>query len=167
VKIVAAAVAALVAAAVPNPPTDVEINFVTSCADVPRLPAPTVAVFDPSPPVYALPESNVLEPGVVVRDGGLEYTFADQGESVPVLCPGSDTEYYQVRTFTRVSGSGFPRCSKYVVETERTGDCAPVPSLYDPSPDDAPTPDIDPDFDEHSPEGPGPGPPGATTVDKP
>ena len=33
--------------------------------------------------------------------------------------------------------------------------------------DIAPTPPIDPDFDEHSPEGPGPGPPGAKTVDKP
>lgn len=33
--------------------------------------------------------------------------------------------------------------------------------------DFAPTPDIDPEFDEHSPEGPGPGPPGALPVDKP
>jgi hypothetical protein len=171
VKLFAAAVATLFAAAVPSPPSEVDARVVTSCADVPRLAAPTVMDFEAAPAVYVLPESNLPEPGVEWVNGGIQRTYADLGTTAPVLCPGSDTEYYQVRTFQRVASSAMPRCWKYVTETERTGDCAAVPSLYDPSPDDAPAPPIDPDFDEYSPtgpiDGPGEGPGQGTPADKP
>jgi hypothetical protein len=132
--------------------------------------APTVTDFDATPPVYALPESNVLEPGVIARDGGLEYTFADQGTQESFECPDAPGLYYHVRTFQRVASSAFPRCWKLVTETERLGDCKTRPSIYDPSPDDAVTP-VDPEFDEHSPtgpvDGPGEGPGQGTPADKP
>jgi hypothetical protein len=154
---------AVLALALPNAPAD--FRLITSCDEVARPELARVIEFDPTPAVYALPESNEPYDGIEFVDGGIRYSFIDQGESVPVLCPGSDTVSYQMRTFKRIASSAFPRCWKEVVETERIGDCTAVPSLYDPSPDDAPTPDIDPEFDEHSPEGPGPGPPGAEPVD--
>jgi hypothetical protein len=44
----------------------------------------------------------------------------------------------------------------------------PLPPVEPEDPENfAQPPPIDPNFDEFSPEGPGPGPPGATTVDKP
>ncbi len=131
-------IAALV---IPNAPDDVRL--VTSCADVPRPPAPIVMDFDSAPPVYALPESNVLEPGIIARDGGLEYTFADHGTVESFECPEAPGFYYHVRTYQRVASSAFPRCWKLVTETERTGDCKRRPSIYDPSPDDAPMPDVE------------------------
>jgi hypothetical protein len=68
------------------------------------------------------------------------------------LCPGSDTRWY----FTEQAGCG----DSIVV----SGCGGPIPE----DPDNfASPPPIDPDFDEYSPTGPGPGPPGATTVDKP
>jgi hypothetical protein len=67
------------------------------------------------------------------------------------LCPGSDIRWY----FTETD------CDEPVVIT---GCGNPIPE----DPDNfASPPTIDPDFDEYSPTGPGPGPPGATTVDKP
>jgi hypothetical protein len=68
------------------------------------------------------------------------------------LCPGTDTRWY----FTEAAGCGDP-----IVVSGCTG-----PPLEDPDNFASPPP-IDHDFDEHSPTGPGPGPPGATTVDKP
>lgn len=140
-----------------------------TCAEAVRPVPATSTVFDPSPAKYAgpatlegeTPASRPAEPGVVERDGGLEYTFIDKGAAEGALCAGSSTRYYF--TQTRIASSALPRCWKYV--TEPVSDCA------DPAPEDpdtlAPAPPVDPDFNEFDPVGPQPGPPGAPTVDKP
>jgi hypothetical protein len=66
------------------------------------------------------------------------------------LCP--DNIHY---VFTERAGCGEP-----VVVFEACAVMAEDDDL-------APPPDVDPDFDEHSPTGPGPGPEGAPTVDRP
>lgn len=68
------------------------------------------------------------------------------------LCPGSDTHYY----FMRREGCDEPRIEFNACD---------APTAEDPA-NFAPAPSVDPDFDEFGP-GPGEGPPGAVTVDKP
>lgn len=67
------------------------------------------------------------------------------------FCPGSDTR----RIFTEKVD-----CETPVVVFEACSDPPVEDDLAEP-------PEVDPEFDENSPEGPGPGPPGAPTVDRP
>jgi hypothetical protein len=125
---------------------------------------PTITVFDPNAVIYAGPaalpgEPQIPwpdEPGVVIRPDGVEYTFTDLGVQKTHQCPDGNRWYF-------VEPTVIDGC---VVEIPM-GNCAEPEDAWTPSPDDASPPLVDPDFDEHSPTGPGPGPPGATTVDKP
>jgi hypothetical protein len=93
-------------------------------------------------------------------DDGVEYTFTDAGKGEGHTCPGDDTRYYF--EMSRTVTSAFPRCWKDAVDI--VNGCEDPPAE---DPDNfAPTPPVDPDFDEHGP-GPQEGPPGAVTVDKP
>jgi hypothetical protein len=130
-----------------------------SCADEPRPVPETFTVFDPNAARYDVADPPT--PGIEVRADGVEYTFTDQGTGEGHLCPLSTTSYYF--TSTRIEKGDFPHCWRYV--TEQVSGCEDPPAE---DPDSfAPAPPVDPDFDEHSPNGPGEGPPGAPTVDKP
>lgn len=164
--LLAAVVSAILAAAAPKPPTVVFLG--DTCANAVRPIPAAFTVFDPDAVHYAgpatlegeTPASWPAEPGVIERDGGVEYTFTDKGEAEPKLCPGSERTFTEV---TRWVTSAYPRCWKQITEVE--GGCEDPPA-EDPE-TIAPAPDVDPDFDEHSPEGPQPGPPGAPPVDRP
>lgn len=101
-------------------------------------------------------------------EGEAEPELPAEIEAIATQCPNDDNRWY-----TRVQGwkrGAYPACGWELVMLPEgvPSFCTDVlVTAYTPHPDDAPTPDIDPEFDEHSPTGPGPGPPGAGTVDKP
>lgn len=116
------------------------------------------------------------EPALCVRtttvlgvcDEATEPELPLETDAIATQCPNDDTRWY-LRAQGWKRGS-YPACGwDLVMLPEGTpAFCTdPQPSMYDPSPDDAPEAPIDPEFDEHSPEGPGPGPEGALPVDKP
>jgi hypothetical protein len=103
-----------------------------------------------------------------VCDEAVEPELPAEIEAIATQCPNDDTRWY-----LRAQGwkrNAFPACDwKLSMLPEQAPEfcTATLETAFTASPDDAPTPPIDPDFDEFSPTGPGPGPPGATTVDKP
>jgi hypothetical protein len=103
-----------------------------------------------------------------VCDEATEPELPAEIEAIATQCPNDDTRWYlKAHGWKR---GAFPSCSWDLVmlPDEAPSFCAePRLSAWTPSHDDASQPLVDPDFDEYSPTGPGPGPPGATTVDKP
>jgi hypothetical protein len=144
-----------IASAEPTPKPPVVF---TSCAEAPRPVPETFTVFDPNAVRYDVQDPPRLD--IEVRPDGVLYTFTDQGTGEGHLCPLSTTRYYF--TSTRIEKGDFPHCWKFVTKV--------VSGCEDPPEEDPanflPTPNIEPGYDEHGP-GPGEGPPGAPTVDKP
>lgn len=113
---------------------------------------------DPRPCVQRIVVTGVCDAGPPA--------LPDVVEAVAAVCPDGK------RWFNRETGyvaADYPACYRLTLVPEGLDpvcNTAPV-DAWTPSPDDAPKPRVDPAFDEHSPTGPGEGPPGAPTVDKP
>lgn len=103
----------------------------------------------------------------------------DQGEGLTVQCPADDTRYFiRALGWSRLPFSGTAESCTWKLETLPKE--ADPPICHTPvvtwstlmpgetADDIAPTPPVDPSYDEHDPVGPtDDGPPGAPTVDKP
>lgn len=92
-------------------------------------------------------------------------------EGLTVQCPTNPLRY-----FIRATGyerEPFPSCQFKLAMLPKDADppychAVPVNAWTRDDPENiAPDPAVDPEFDEFSPEGPGPGPPGAVTADHP
>jgi hypothetical protein len=123
-------------------------------------------VMAPKPPMLVdscdqVPRPEAKVDTVLNPDEG-EQTFTDLGTANSYVCAGKPDRFYF--TEQRVARSLYPRCWKVVEEA--------VSGCEDPPKEDpanfAPTPPVDPTYNEHDPIGPtDDGKPGAPTVDKP